>query len=709
MDYNNITEESLGQSTLTTPYRVILSLVIKPLTPCRPLSVPRAFPTPSLHRRVVTHSGFNVSPSVTPPVFPRNQRGQPHPYSPTTIPGPSGGSTPNRGRGGRGGGFTPRGAATPDRGGGRGRGRGNFDGAFTPPHLGGGGRSGQRGRGVGGLGFGGVGGRGGALGAGGRGGGFSQFASPRGGYGNTVVGMPGGAHRPLLVPVKFVPATNFAYGLHGNAHETDKDAVGEMADQVHAGNLDELVGSGGEEEDEDKEDSENENVAAAIGVDVELEEEDSEDAEESREVERSLLGSLAAPTDASAAVEVEIEVDASLTIEAALEQATLEDDVEVETIAFEDFIQDEGTPPLLDEPIPMDEEPPLFVIDTTPSAIQAGPGRHLLTRGGQAPLGIASTPSEHVFKPRVISIVDDVAIAPVVMPAFESAPATPPPASALPPRTRDSAAPVHAATPAAKLSKNDKRRLKTAGKKARKTGKEHARSGNQHQHHQHHGFNEYSSDEDVDEDDLKAGAALFATMGAGAADVEDLDDELMDGVPRQGDSDLDWGEATPVMRGGLGSARAPGQVPGASTGRARRAERKEQREAQKEAEKLDRLAANARRAVEAELGSAAAQDYEANLGLGEDSDADDGGNAIGDAEFAAIQRSFVAGLLGPETGAQQKTLAELALEARAQMEDDMGWRTTDGEDETGEESSSTELDTGDEIEMDYSLATADAE
>lgn len=654
-------------------------------------------------------AGFNLSPSFTPPVLPRNQRTPQSPaYTPTFTPAASGSSTPSRGRGGHTGGFTPRGAATPDRGGrgGRGRGRGNFDGAYTPPHSGGGGRGGQRGRGAGGLGFAGVGGRGGALGAGGRGGGFSQFASsPRGGYGNSVVGMAGGAHRPLLVPVKFVPATVVAYGLTGNAQEFDEAQVGEMADQVHGGNLDELILSDGDEDEGDSED-----VEVAIEIDVDLDEDESEDDEVSREVERSLLGDLIAPTSTSAE---QVEVDTSLAIEVALEQTTLDDTTEgdVETIAFEDFIQEETTPPLLDEPTPMEEEVPLFVIDTTPSAIQAGSGRTLPTRGGRAPLGVAVTSAEHVVQPRVVSIVDDVTVAPVVLPAFEPAPATPPPASALPPRTRPAPTPSHTAATPAKLSKNDKRRLKTAGKKARRAGQDHARSGNQHQHR---GFNEYSSDDDeVDQDDLKAGAALFASMGAGEVEVEDLDDELMDGVPRQGDSDLDWGEATPVMRGGLGSSRAPGQLLGASTGRARRAERKEARQAQKEADKLDRLAANARRAVAAQLGTAAAQDYEANAGtggLGEDTD--DDAESIDEDDLRAIQESFVAGLLGGESGGQ-KTLGELAVEARAKMEEEGegGWRTTDGEDESEEEveSSSTELDSGDEIEMDYSLASADAE
>lgn len=500
----------------------------------------------------------------------------------------------------------------------------------------------------------------------------------------------------MLVPVKFVPATVLSLGLN----LPKEKEVGELSEQVQEGNLREVLQESSEDEAE-----------AEVEIEVEMTEEE-EDVEFSREVERELLGDLArAPAGVA-------EADVSVTLEAALEQATLDDaptEVEVEVVTFEDFIKsvpaEASTPVLTDEPMPAqpaEGDEPLFFIDSTPSAVILDtPARP--TRSGQT-LGLSSTPApEFIAKPRVVSITDAVAYtAPLPAAAM-----TPPPASALPPRIRSSSP-----APAVKLSKGSKRALKSAGKKARRDGSTHARSGNLHQHR---GFNQYSSDEE----DAQAGAALFDAMGAG--EVEDLDDELMDGVPRQGDSDLDWGDAVPVMRGGIGSAQAPGQM--LSTGRQRRAQRKEDRQAQKEADKLERLAANARRQVAAEVGDAGARDYEANV-LGEDEEVSSSSRQrfyphltppelqLDDEEFAALQKSFVTGLLGPTSGAT-KTLAELAMDARAQMEEDLGWRTTDGESESDsdeyinrgdpEDSDSDELDSGDMEEMDHSLAVADAE
>lgn len=252
-----------------------------------------------------------------------------------------------------------------------------------------------------------------------------------------------------------------------------------------------------------------------------------------------------------------------------------------------------------------------------------------------------------------------------------------------------------------KLTKSQKRALNREGKKARKAGKTHSRSGNLHL------AGDASSDEDQAE-----GEEMFSAMGGQIEDVR-MDEEM--GSPRMGDSDLDWGENGP---GGQGDAKkAPGK------GKNRKERRKAERADAREVERMERLSVGARGEVAIALGvkvdklvvriqedievevkgrrdlsalDAAAQDYAMNVAEGSEED-----------DLSFLLRASLTG---------QKTIAELDDEERARDDeaaehagDQSGWRTTDESDSGNDDTSDEEADSDDELEMDILLGEADAQ
>lgn len=152
--------------------------------------------------------------------------------------------------------------------------------------------------------------------------------------------------------------------------------------------------------------------------------------------------------------------------------------------------------------------------------------------------------------------------------------------------------------PAPKLSKNAKKALAKASKKARKNGKEHARSGNQHL---------VGSSRQPDADRAEGDAMMDRILGVG---VEDMDLGSDGEKPREGDSDLEWGDTLPPKR----QAKDAG-------GPNRKEKRKLERRDRQEMEHVERLAVGARVEVEQALepvrktrADLAADDYASNVG-----------------------------------------------------------------------------------------------
>jgi hypothetical protein len=195
-------------------------------------------------------------------------------------------------------------------------------------------------------------------------------------------------------------------------------------------------------------------------------------------------------------------------------------------------------------------------------------------------------------------------------------------------------------------------------------------------------------------------------------DLRAEDEEEEETAPRVGDSDLEWGSAGPGEEEGDGNDVDETR----GTAKERKHRRKAQRTERREGERMARLSLSARVQVETTLLAAttgsrstrgramdqAAEDYASNIMRSTTSDDDDGM----DLDAA---RSFAEGLMGAESGVQ-KTLAELADEARAREEEDEeggGWRTTSGSESS--EGSDDEVDSDDLLEADVALGEADAE
>jgi hypothetical protein len=230
-----------------------------------------------------------------------------------------------------------------------------------------------------------------------------------------------------------------------------------------------------------------------------------------------------------------------------------------------------------------------------------------------------------------------------------------------------------------KLSGAQKRALNREGKKARKNGTTHTRSGNQH----------LLVDQEL----------TFAST----VSIEGGNEE--ESAPRLDDSDLEWGDNGPVeeeRKGGNGKKGRMG---------IRRAERKFEREQSREVERMERLSVDAREEVRIVMNEgvvaskydnvfvekrggkragmdAAAEDYARNVGRNDLNDDAEGGQDM----------SFLS-----RNNGQQYSIAELQDTARARAEEDdgEGWRTESDSDEMA--------DSDDELEMDIALGEADAQ
>lgn len=241
-----------------------------------------------------------------------------------------------------------------------------------------------------------------------------------------------------------------------------------------------------------------------------------------------------------------------------------------------------------------------------------------------------------------------------------------------------------------KLTKGQKRALHAEGKKARRLGLEHTRSGNRHL------ISARNND-------------VSMTMSG----EEDEDDKP---EPRMDDSDLEWGENGPGEEKQVSGNGKKGRTS------SKRAERKAGREAVREDKRMERLSLGAREEVDFILREEAIVVVDepnkfANVMSGkgkrgksgmDEAQEDYARNVMGfDSENEATieDMSFLIRNAG-----QQVTIDELEDRARALEEEEEagggGWRTTDEESGSG----SDELaDSDDELEMDIVLGEADAE
>lgn len=297
--------------------------------------------------------------------------------------------------------------------------------------------------------------------------------------------------------------------------------------------------------------------------------------------------------------------------------------------------------------------------------------------------------------------------------------------------------------PPAKLTKNQKVALKKAGKKARRAGKLHARSGNLDRLARA-AANDFSDDDDADaaemqrraadSEDERLGREMFDKMRQVDLDDDqllgsndrDTDNDDEPGQPRVGDSDLEWGSNGPSEQGDT-SHRSSGipELSGMNARARRKALRKETRERQRaetrDEERMARLTANARAEVDAAM-DLESKPVDKDV-LGEDaSDSGDSSEESGSGGDGAIDwvaaKSFADGLLGRDSGAH-KSLGELDDENRAreeEEEDNQGWRTTSGSEgdsdstvqDDDEEEEDAKLDSDDQAAQDYVLGEADA-
>ncbi|GAA5843237.1 hypothetical protein JCM9279_002032 [Rhodotorula babjevae] len=683
--------------------------------------------------------GFNPSPVFQPPVQPVQQPG----YAIPTRGARGGG--PRGARGGRGSPFPPRGGGSAPS-----SGRATPTAPAPYPTRGGGfGGGGRGGRGGLGSGFGaqdrgGFGGRGGMRGGGRGGAAYSGSSTPR-----HVVGMSAGAFNPLLVPVKFVKAAGDGLGTVGGEDEHGLELAGAaspppparekrlprhsvegaLADEV--GNLD-LDG-----------DSAADDLAPPPP-------------ETAFEPEPATTATMAldeledAPDSAEPAAHPGLGSRARKPVERAPPRAPA---VVAQAAVSDDGVDDDG--------------PPLFEISTTASAVTVdlpasmAPPAAFAAHDPSTPLSsdASDSDSEQILFPRRAQAHADPVSSARAPPTTVPRPAadlsllasTSTPAPALPAARARTTHPSQPAQPA----KQSKKALKRASRAARKTGRAHPRSGNAHL--AGHGPGRTLADSDDDSDDEEAGAlkeeraqdcedgaALFARMqGGGAGDVDDMlvadsdDDEPeqvdaqghVPGQPRQGDSDIEWGSSSPPPVG-----------PAGARGRAKKAAQRAQRADQRERDKLERLVAAGQTRDEVELALAlevsaheaederrraarererrrAEDDYLANVDLGDDE---------GD-DSMAVLAAFATGAVGQLGGGHERGDDADRRMAEAEEDEDEWGTSSEGksssaseededEDTEGaqdrrlaqeEEDDSEELDSDDELEMDYSLGDAD--
>ncbi|KAL8284032.1 hypothetical protein RQP46_005145 [Phenoliferia psychrophenolica] len=474
--------------------------------------------------------------------------------------------------------------------------------------------------------------------------------------GGSPYGAGAGGARPLLVPVKFVKATALPAGLGGDDDET----VGELESQVHA-------------------------VVSLPDLEPEVEPEPEPEPEP--EVEPEAAAAPRSPVlVAPPAFVLPQGFVLGLTPRSPPVDDSDSDESSDEQIVFQPSV-----------PAPA---PATRVVISAP--VTSPPSPTLL------PTLLSSLPSPASPLPTAPS-----------SPHFRLLESLPPPALPLllPPSTLVLSTPIPTAAPTppytnlAKLSKKQKKALKQAGRKARKNGTDHPRKGNRHLPPRP----TFSDDEDL----ADGNAMLDAILGEGVDADESMGMESGEERPREGDSDIEWGDQ------GLPPTRpAPGLKLGGPGPKNRKERKKEERKDQRERERLDRLSLGARDEIAVALGGRvepplslveratevpvikatkrdlAEEDYEANVraAMGDD-EATPGGGTVDDL-------SFLLSLIGAPSG-QHTTLDDLADADAAEGDSELeGWNTTSGS--SSGEGSDDELDSGDEEETDLALGEADA-
>lgn len=636
-------------------------------------------------------AGFNPSPAFQIPVL---TTASPHRFQ---SPAQSGTSTPTRGnRGGRGG---------AGRGGARG---GGFNHSNSPsPYAPDSGRDsptyGSRGRGRG-AGHSGL----GAFNARGRGGRGSGTASPRGG------GSFHAGPNPLLVPVKFVPATGPGLGTVGGEDEHGLEKAG--ADVPTSPPPPALPSADAQ-------------LADQVGK-IALE------AHEEQHPDYSIPETAFEPEPATTAT---MALDELEDARGAADETSTHPGIGMSHTARKQA----PAPAVVAEPAPSaaaaepragnnveeeDEEPPLFEISVARSEVvvdvefapPAGLAAHR-GNGGESDESDESEDEQIVYSARAVTRSDPVLANPTLPASTTTTTATtseftslpqaasrPPPASA---RTARVSQPKQPA-------KKSKKALKRESRAARKAGRAHPRSGNGHLGGRTLADSEDESGSEEDHDDLADGAALFAQMRGGVVNMDDMLDADAaatheDGQPRMDDSDVEWGSTSPPPVGRGAGVR----------GRAKKQLQRQQRADQRQAEKLERLIAagstreevelamaleasrqdaeelavtegRAQRAQAAEERLRLEQDYLANLEAADDDEGDDS---------LAVMAAFANGAVGSLGGSHGRG-DDLDRRIAEDEDDSDAWGTSD-EDATTGNSSSSETDSG---SYDSEEDTADA-
>lgn len=625
-------------------------------------------------------------------------------------------------------------------------------------------------------------------------------ASPYGGIssrGGGVVGLGGGPPNPLLVPVKFVAATNSDFGKVGGEDDYKLDKAGAEAPAKQ------------------KQES-----WSAKPLEQEQEEQADQSADTELAEEVSRLGlAPPEPTLAELAAQPEhFEPEPESTATMALDE--IEDAPQPITpsshpgigarrvlppvasaplVAAPSIPSSPPAPPA--EPQAQDDFFPLFEISTAPSAVPA----HLLATSAAPPAAFTLHGGEDIAEQdgssgessnSSSSDEDDQILYPpraraVADPVSHTVSSLPPPVPIVPPVSSPSSPLAPSSKPpptSSKLHGQTKKQLKSASRAARKSGRAHARTGNAHltpsEPQTLGGLVEDEQKAAEAEADKRAGRELFARMNGGgggtgvedmlvasSGDEEDGDEEEeervaaaqkgghIDGAPRLNDSDVEWGSdgaPPPPSHRGPGGGRLGG-------GKSKRAIQRQQRADQREAEKLERLVAAGATREEVEMRVAMEvtlreeeemvrqgkeerrrerkhreverlqEDYLRNMDVGEEGD-----------DSMAVMSAFAARMLGSNSAsAGQERGDDLDRAAREDAEEDEGseWGTSEesgSEDETSssggeedseekemdseemnaeqymrrlarqeEETSGEELDTGDEIEVEYALGEAD--
>lgn len=559
----------------------------------------------------------------------------------------------------------------------------------------------------------------GAFNAGGRGGRGSGTASPRGG---------GGFHagpNPLLVPVKFVPATGPGLGTVGgeDEHGLEKAGADIPTSPPPPSRAPALPSADAQ-------------LADQVGK-IALE------AHEEPHPDYSIPETAFEPEPATTAT---MALDELEDARGPADETSTHPGIGMSHAAHKQApapaVIAEPAPPVAEpragDNVEEEEEPPLFEISVArsevvvdvdfapPAGLAAHRGRVDGDGGGESDESDESEDEQIVYSARAVTRSDPVFANPALPAAtttntsivtrdFTSLPqaaSRPPPASS---RT------AHVSQPK-QPAKKSKKALKRESRAARKAGRAHPRSGNGHLGGRTLADSEDDSGSEEDHDDLADGAALFAQMRGGVVNMDDMLDadpvatheRHEDGQPRMNDSDVEWGTASPPPVGRGAGAR----------GRAKKQLQRQQRADQRQAEKLERLIAagstreevelamaleasrqdaeelaaiegRAQRAQAAEERLRLEQDYLANLEAVDD-------DAEGD-DSLAVMAAFANGAVGSLGGSHGRG-DDLDRQIAEDEDDSDAWGTSD-EDATTGDSNSSETDSG---SYDSEEDTADA-